>query len=156
MKLPALRWYHIVSRQYTLPRLFQRPLPLTLESHYSYSKPSQSAEDININTTPDPDTSEPPVDAKLVERLERLSLVAFDSEVGVQRLRQTIKAANNVLSVDTTGIEPMISVHEDRALELRSDVIKEGRDKDAILNNATKVFEDYYVAPPGNIPLKRS
>ncbi|XP_036369162.1 glutamyl-tRNA(Gln) amidotransferase subunit C, mitochondrial isoform X2 [Octopus sinensis] len=137
MKLPALRWYHIVSRQYTLPRLFQRPLPLTLESHYSYSK-------------------EPPVDAKLVERLERLSLVAFDSEVGVQRLRQTIKAANNVLSVDTTGIEPMISVHEDRALELRSDVIKEGRDKDAILNNATKVFEDYYVAPPGNIPLKRS
>ncbi|XP_014769567.1 glutamyl-tRNA(Gln) amidotransferase subunit C, mitochondrial [Octopus bimaculoides] len=137
MKLPALRWYHLVSRQYTLPRLFQRPLPLTLASHYSYSK-------------------EPPVDAKLVEKLERLSLVAFDSEVDVQRLRQTIKAANEVLSVDTTGIEPMISVHEDRALELRSDVVKEGHRKDAILNNATKVFEDYYVAPPGNIPLKRS
>ena len=39
-----------------------------------------------------------------------------------------------------------------RALYLRQDVVTEGNTTKEVLQNATKVVEDYFVAPPGNIP----
>ncbi len=52
------------------------------------------------------------------------------------------------------GVEPMYSPLEDLSLQLRDDVITEGNCKKEILANAAVVEEDYFVAPPGNIPLK--
>lgn len=55
--------------------------------------------------------------------------------------------------VDTTGIEPMDSVLEDRSLYLRKDEVTEGNCREEVMKNAAKTCEDYFVAPPGNIAL---
>lgn len=62
--------------------------------------------------------------------------------------------AQAMFDVDTTGVEPMFTVLEDHAVDLREDVADESC-LGIALNNATKVAEEYIVAPPGNIELKR-
>ena len=42
------------------------------------------------------------------------------------------------------------------ALHLREDVITEEVSHAEIMKNASKTFEGYFVAPPGNIPLKKT
>lgn len=39
-------------------------------------------------------------------------------------------------------------------LRVREDLNTEGNCKEAILKNATLTEEDYFVAPPGNIPIE--
>lgn len=41
-----------------------------------------------------------------------------------------------------------------RPLKVREDIVNEGNCKKEILQNATLLEEDYFVAPPGNIPLE--
>ena len=48
----------------------------------------------------------------------------------------------------------MYTLLEDETLRLREDIVTEGDCREEILANAAKVEEDYFVAPPGNIPLK--
>lgn len=43
-----------------------------------------------------------------------------------------------------------------RSLPLRQDLVAEVDCKDTILNNSKIIEEDYFVAPPGNIPLEGS
>lgn len=85
--------------------------------------------------------------------LERLSLVKFDTSEGVQVLEDSINFANKILNVDTEGVEPLYSVLEDEKLYLRSDTVTQGNCQKDVLKNATITEEDYFVAPPGNIPL---
>lgn len=59
-----------------------------------------------------------------------------------------------IFDVDTTDVEPMYSVLEDRGIELREDIVEDCH-PDLVLNNATLMEEGYIVAPPGNIPLQR-
>ncbi len=48
----------------------------------------------------------------------------------------------------------MFTVLENETLRLREDKVVDGIcDKSAVLSNAEKVEEDYFVAPPGNIPV---
>lgn len=48
----------------------------------------------------------------------------------------------------------MFTVLENETLRLRQDKVVEGIcDKSAVLSNSQKVEEDYFVAPPGNIPV---
>ncbi|KAK7088071.1 glutamyl-tRNA(Gln) amidotransferase subunit C, mitochondrial-like [Littorina saxatilis] len=106
------------------------------------------------------DTSKLPqveeISRDLVEHLERQSLVEFSNEEGLKRLSDAIQSANKLYMVDTEGVEPLDSVLEDRALYLRKDEVNEGNCRDDILSNASKTEEEYFVAPPGNIPLKQA
>ena len=56
--------------------------------------------------------------------------------------------------VDTESVEPLFTLLEDEALRVREDEVTEGDDRRAILSNAAVTEEDYFVAPPGNIPLR--
>ncbi|XP_022089577.1 glutamyl-tRNA(Gln) amidotransferase subunit C, mitochondrial-like isoform X2 [Acanthaster planci] len=97
--------------------------------------------------------TEPVIDEQTIQRLERLALVDFNNVAGIRRLTEAIKLADQILTVDTTGVEPMDSVLEDRTLYLREDEVTQGNCAKEILQNAAKTCEEYFVAPPGNIPL---
>lgn len=96
----------------------------------------------------------PDIDDSMIAHLERLSLVDFNNQEGVDRLRSAIEYASRLSVVNTEGVEPMFSVLEDRELYLQEDVVTEGNCRQAVLQNASRTEEDYFVAPPGNIPLK--
>ncbi|KAK3607253.1 hypothetical protein CHS0354_002226 [Potamilus streckersoni] len=96
----------------------------------------------------------PELDEATVNHLERLSLVKFNNQAGVERLYKAIEYANQLHMVDTEGVEPLDSVLENRSVYLREDKVTDGNCLKDILQNASLVVEDYFVAPPGNIPLK--
>lgn len=95
------------------------------------------------------------VPTDLVDKLERLALVDFRTKQGLECLEKAIRFADQLHVVDTSGVEPMDSVLEDRALFLRSDVVTEGNCADDLLNLSKNTVEEYFVAPPGNIPLPK-
>ncbi|XP_005100290.1 glutamyl-tRNA(Gln) amidotransferase subunit C, mitochondrial [Aplysia californica] len=97
----------------------------------------------------------PEVDLALVEQLERISLVEFNNETGLEWLRSSVKSANRLHVVDTEGVEPLDNVLEDRELWLCEDQVTEGNCTEQVLLNALKTEEQYFVAPPGNVPLKK-
>lgn len=99
-----------------------------------------------------PPTTVPP---DLVDKLERLALVDFRTKLGVECLEKAIRFADQLHVVDTSGVEPMDSVLEDRALYLRSDVATEGECAEKLLELSQNTLEEYFVAPPGNIPLPK-
>ncbi|XP_061198068.1 glutamyl-tRNA(Gln) amidotransferase subunit C, mitochondrial-like [Saccostrea echinata] len=98
---------------------------------------------------------EPNIDKEIVDLLERLSLVQFNNLEAVDRLNKAVQSANQLNAVNTDNVEPIDSVLEDRKLYLREDTVMDGNCLNDILKNASKTIEDYYVAPPGNIPLKQ-
>ncbi|XP_013869823.1 glutamyl-tRNA(Gln) amidotransferase subunit C, mitochondrial [Austrofundulus limnaeus] len=93
------------------------------------------------------------VPADLVDKLERLALVDFRTKQGLTCLEKAIRFADQLHLVDTAGVEPMDSVLEDRALYLRNDTVTEGDHVEELLKLAKHRVEEYFVAPPGNIPL---
>ncbi|XP_034094036.1 LOW QUALITY PROTEIN: glutamyl-tRNA(Gln) amidotransferase subunit C, mitochondrial-like [Gymnodraco acuticeps] len=97
----------------------------------------------------------PPVHipADLVDQLERLALVDFRSKQGLACLEEAIRFADQLHAVDTSGVEPMDSVLEDRSLNLREDAVTEGDCAEELLELSKYTIEEYFVAPPGNIPL---
>ncbi|KAL4226604.1 hypothetical protein ACF0H5_014588 [Mactra antiquata] len=109
---------------------------------------------IEINLKDLPEIPELTVD--MIKHIERLSLVDFNNQQGIERLHSAISYANRLATVNTDGIEPMYSVLEDSELMLHEDSITEGGCRSNILQNASIVDEDYFVAPPGNIPLKQN
>nr|XP_061803894.1 glutamyl-tRNA(Gln) amidotransferase subunit C, mitochondrial [Nerophis lumbriciformis] len=107
---------------------------------------------------PVPEDQLPPptrVAAELVDKLERLALVDFRTKEGLACLEKAIRFADQLHVVDTTGVEPMDSVLEDRVLYLRDDTVMEGNQAEELLQLSQKTVEEYYVAPPGNIPLPK-
>ena len=50
----------------------------------------------------------------MIDHLERVSLVEFNNQAGIDRLSKAIESANKLHMVDTEGVEPMESVLEDR------------------------------------------
>lgn len=95
------------------------------------------------------------IPSDLVDKLERLALVDFRTKQGLACLEKAIRFADQLHVVDTSGIEPMDSVLDDRALYLRNDVVTEGNCADKLLKLSENTIEEYFVAPPGNIPLPR-
>ncbi|XP_037536022.1 glutamyl-tRNA(Gln) amidotransferase subunit C, mitochondrial [Nematolebias whitei] len=107
---------------------------------------------------PVPEEQLPPpavVPADLVDKLERLALVDFRTKQGLACLEKAIRFADQLLVVDTSGVEPMDSVLEDRVLYLRDDAAMEGDCAQELLKLAKHTVEEYFVAPPGNIPLPK-
>ncbi|XP_078238032.1 glutamyl-tRNA(Gln) amidotransferase subunit C, mitochondrial [Pogona vitticeps] len=95
------------------------------------------------------------VTLELLDHLEHLALVDFRNWEGVERLEKATEFADQLHSVPTDGIEPMDSVLEDRHLYLREDNITEGNCAEELLKAAKLTVEDYFMAPPGNIPLPK-
>ncbi|XP_035514827.1 glutamyl-tRNA(Gln) amidotransferase subunit C, mitochondrial [Morone saxatilis] len=93
------------------------------------------------------------IPADLVDKLERLALVDFRTKQGLACLEKAIRFADQLHVVDTSGVEPMDSVLEDRALDLRADAVTEGGCAEELLQLSKNTVEEYFVAPPGNIPL---
>nr|CAD7603541.1 unnamed protein product [Timema genevievae] len=108
-------------------------------------------------TTPVDERKLPPrtrIDQKTVETLERLSLVDFGTEKGIETLEDAIRFADQIHLVDTTGVEPMFSVLQDSHFGDRmDDLVTDGNCRKEVLVNAAVTEEEYFVAPPGNIPL---
>ncbi|KAK6184224.1 hypothetical protein SNE40_002075 [Patella caerulea] len=96
----------------------------------------------------------PKISKEQIDQLERLGLVELNNEEAVDRLTEAIKTANQLHVVDTEGVKPLDTVLENSAVYLREDEVTEGNCKKEVLMNAVKTEEDYFVAPPGNIPLK--
>ncbi|CAK6440424.1 unnamed protein product [Pipistrellus nathusii] len=95
------------------------------------------------------------VPGDVIEHLERLALVDFGSREAVARLEKAVAFADRLRAVDTDGVQPMESVLEDRCLYLRPDNVVEGNCVEELLQNAHRVTEEYFVAPPGNITLPK-
>ncbi|XP_057267261.1 glutamyl-tRNA(Gln) amidotransferase subunit C, mitochondrial [Pezoporus wallicus] len=95
------------------------------------------------------------VTVDVLDRLEHLALVDFRDSEGVERLQKAIQFADQLHEVNTDGVEPMDSVLEDRCLYLREDDVTEGNCTKELLKNAREKVEEYFVAPPGNIPLPK-
>ncbi|ESO95308.1 hypothetical protein LOTGIDRAFT_232014 [Lottia gigantea] len=91
---------------------------------------------------------------KQVDQLERLGLVELNNEEGIKSLSEAIESANGLYVVETSTVKPLDTVLETMPLYLRVDEMNDGNCKKDVLKNAAKVEEDYFVAPPGNIPLK--
>ena len=69
-------------------------------------------------------------------------------------MEDAIALAEPLQDIDTSDIEPMYTVLENECLTLRKDeVAKNLPSREDILSNAVLTEEDYFVAPPGNIPL---
>ncbi|XP_069817364.1 glutamyl-tRNA(Gln) amidotransferase subunit C, mitochondrial [Dendropsophus ebraccatus] len=102
---------------------------------------------------PATDTQNINVSTEVIDHLERLALVDFRNQEGVERLEKAIRFANQLHNVNTEGVEPLSSVLEDRELYMRGDTVTAGNCAEFLLGNAKTVVEDYFVAPPGNIPL---
>uniref|UniRef100_A0A8C6NVJ1 Glutamyl-tRNA(Gln) amidotransferase subunit C, mitochondrial n=1 Tax=Nothobranchius furzeri TaxID=105023 RepID=A0A8C6NVJ1_NOTFU len=119
----------------------QRPLLNGTRLFSSHSLNSK----VNLNIIP----------ADLVDKLERLALVDFRTKEGLACLEKAIRFADQLHLVDTSGVEPMDSVLEDRALYLRNDTETEGDSAEELLKLAKNTVEEYFVAPPGNIPLPK-
>ncbi|MFH4983828.1 hypothetical protein AB6A40_010537 [Gnathostoma spinigerum] len=123
--------------------------------------PPDLAKDAYVPTKPSPSkidesrVAEPPeFDEKLITHLERLSLVRFTNEEAVAHLREAVRYANRLLLVETKNVEPLETVLEDIDCPLRDDVVDNPVNKEKVLMNASKLVEDYFVTPPGNIPLE--
>uniref|UniRef100_UPI0037E850CB glutamyl-tRNA(Gln) amidotransferase subunit C, mitochondrial-like n=1 Tax=Semicossyphus pulcher TaxID=241346 RepID=UPI0037E850CB len=93
------------------------------------------------------------IPADLVDKLERLALADFRTKQGLACLEKAIRFADQLHVVDTSGVEPMDSVLEDRALNLRVDAVTDGDCAVELLQLSKNTVEEYFVAPPGNIPL---
>ncbi|KAJ3603932.1 hypothetical protein NHX12_028673 [Muraenolepis orangiensis] len=97
----------------------------------------------------------PQVPADLVDKLERLALVDFRTQEGLACLQSAIRFADQLHVVDASGVEPMHSVLDHGQLFLRDDTVTEGECAETLLQLSNTTVEDYFVAPPGNIPLPK-
>lgn len=112
------------------------------------SKPTQTR--IKLDQLPAPTK----IDAGTIAHLERLSLVDCANKEGIKTLEDAISFADQILQVETKGVEPLITVLEDRQLQVREDQVIEEHSREEILANAASKEEEYFVSPPGNIPLE--
>ncbi|KAK4310633.1 hypothetical protein Pmani_017820 [Petrolisthes manimaculis] len=91
------------------------------------------------------------VDLRLVRHLEKLSLVDFGNREGIAVLEAAISQADQLSVIDTEGVEPMISVLENRCVPLSEDKVNEETLSDEVLACSHTLVDEYFVVPPGNI-----
>ncbi|XP_052861643.1 glutamyl-tRNA(Gln) amidotransferase subunit C, mitochondrial [Anopheles cruzii] len=94
------------------------------------------------------------VNRETVQLLQRLSLVDLDTEDALRTLHDSITFASRILHINTDGVKPLVSVLEKEQLNLRADIVDDGNQQEHVLRNASITEEEYFMAPPGNIPLE--
>ncbi|XP_058807848.1 glutamyl-tRNA(Gln) amidotransferase subunit C, mitochondrial [Phymastichus coffea] len=108
---------------------------------------------ITVNSKTENNFSDVKIDKNTIIKLERISLVDFANEGGIERLEAAIQFAQKLKEVTLdSSVSPMYSVLENEKLELREDKIAEENCRREILKNAKVLEDEYFVAPPGNIP----
>ncbi|KAF8792087.1 Glutamyl-tRNA(Gln) amidotransferase subunit C like protein [Argiope bruennichi] len=85
----------------------------------------------------------------IVESLERLALVDFSTEAGIQRLEQSIKFADKLMEVDTSAVEPVINTVYNWNENLRDDEPIDKSYRKELMEVCPSSEEFYYVAPLG-------
>ncbi len=83
---------------------------------------------------------------KKVARLARLAVPEARLEPMAQELSGILAWIEQLNEVDTEGVEPMTSCVAQR-LPMREDVITDGEKRDAILSNAPKSANGFFVVP---------
>lgn len=83
-------------------------------------------------------------------------LTISQNREALHTLEDSIEFASKILDIDTTNVQPLYTVLENQPLKLREDTITDGNIQADILRNARVTEEEYFVAPPGNIPLDQS
>jgi len=128
-----------------------RPSRIFLSStRYSSYVPSDPVPPLDERKLPEPTK----IDQDTIEQLERVSLVDFGNEKGIEIVESAIRFADRISLVDTEGVKPLFSVLEERSLPLREDVVTEGNMRKEVLANAKLTEDGYFVAPPGNIAVE--
>ncbi|VVC93713.1 unnamed protein product [Leptidea sinapis] len=102
-----------------------------------------------VNTLEKVESSKTTLDHNTIVLLERLSLVKCNTDEGVTVLEDAIDFAGKILHINTDQVDPLYTVN----LSLREDNITQGNCQVEVLKNAAVTEDDYFVAPPGNIPL---
>lgn len=102
-----------------------------------------------------PTGKKPLIDTATIQLLERLALVNLENKEALTTLENSIEFAEKILHIDTTNVLPLYTVLEDQNLYLREDSVTEGNCREDILRGAKVTEEDYFVSPPGNIPLQQ-
>ncbi|GJQ72455.1 hypothetical protein Trydic_g3530 [Trypoxylus dichotomus] len=77
--------------------------------------------------------------------LERLSLVDCANREGIETLEAAIEFADQIHQVDTTGVEPLVTVLEDKPLVVREDKVTEGNCREDILSNASSLEKTLFM-----------
>jgi aspartyl-tRNA(Asn)/glutamyl-tRNA(Gln) amidotransferase subunit C len=89
------------------------------------------------------------VDASTVRRIARLARIAV-AEAEVEHLRGELNAilafVEQLGEVNVEGVEPMTSVTP-MAMKTRKDVVTDGGDPEAVMANAPKSEDDFYLVP---------
>jgi aspartyl-tRNA(Asn)/glutamyl-tRNA(Gln) amidotransferase subunit C len=89
------------------------------------------------------------VDASTVRRIARLARIAV-AEDEVEHLRGELNAilafVEQLGEVNVEGVEPMTSVTP-MAMKTRKDVVTDGGDPEAVMANAPKSEDDFYLVP---------
>uniref|UniRef100_W6NTN1 Glutamyl-tRNA(Gln) amidotransferase subunit C, mitochondrial n=1 Tax=Haemonchus contortus TaxID=6289 RepID=W6NTN1_HAECO len=118
-----------------------------------------SADAVLIPTEPeisqieDASTEAPHFDKKLILQLESLSLLRFDDEQAVALLGAVVRKAKQLRHVDVENSSTMFTVWEQLECPVNDDVPSEGCLGKKVLSNAARTMDNYFVSPPGNIPL---
>lgn len=151
---------YMVTNVESLPRRRHSSLQshMTNVTRLLSSQPHNSKVPQAATWEPVPEEQLPPptqIPADLVDKLERLALVDFRTKQGLACLEKAIRFADQLHVVDTSGVEPMDSVLEDRALNLREDAVMEGDCAEELLQLSKNTVEEYFVAAPGNVPLPK-
>ncbi|RDV01793.1 Asp-tRNA(Asn)/Glu-tRNA(Gln) amidotransferase subunit GatC [Undibacter mobilis] len=89
------------------------------------------------------------VDADTVRRIARLARIAVKDDE-VEHLRGELNAilafVEQLGEVDVEGVEPMTSVTP-MAMKIRADLVTDGDDPEAVLANAPKSEDNFYLVP---------
>ncbi|CAG9863288.1 unnamed protein product [Phyllotreta striolata] len=93
------------------------------------------------------------IDVNTIALLEKLTLVDLKGKAAIETLEVKLEFADQILQVPTDNVEPLVSLLEDHPCRIREDIVTEGNCRDEVLSCATLTEEEYFVAPPGNIPL---
>lgn len=104
---------------------------------------------------PDTNKNAVEIDTKTIKLLERLSLVDLDSDQALETLKSSIQFADKIADINTDNVRPLYTVLEHQQLQLRNDQVTAGDSREELLRCAKRTDEDYYVSPPGNIPLEQ-
>ncbi|XP_014278764.1 glutamyl-tRNA(Gln) amidotransferase subunit C, mitochondrial [Halyomorpha halys] len=130
--------------------LYQFSINCLIQRSFCSKVPKKPFGAIDLSKLPPPTK----IDKETIEHLERISLVDFGDEKGIQIVEEAVRFADQLFLCNTEGVEPLTTLLEDRALSLRNDEVVDGNCKNDILLNAKIVEEDYFVAPRGNVPLE--
>jgi aspartyl-tRNA(Asn)/glutamyl-tRNA(Gln) amidotransferase subunit C len=90
-----------------------------------------------------------PVDKETVRRVARLARIAVsDAEVVAlqAQLNGILGFFEQLSEVDVTGVEPMTTVVAAK-MKMRDDVVTEGGNADAVLQNAPVVADHFFLVP---------